>query len=244
MTERDPETQGLNIEVQDDAAAVAHRAAAWIAAVGRDAIAQRGRFVLALSGGRTPWQTLHILAEETIDWDRIHVVQVDERVAPAGSPERNYTHLRESLLARVPLPPAQVHAMPVEDVDLAAAAERYARVLESIAGSPPVLDLVQLGLGTDGHTASLVPGDAALDIDNAEVAITAPYQGRHRMTLTFPAINRARRILWLVPGADKAEMVARLERRDPALPASRVRARGALLLADRAAAAHLAVRAV
>jgi 6-phosphogluconolactonase/glucosamine-6-phosphate isomerase/deaminase len=129
--------------------------------------------------------------------------------------------------------------MPVEDADLDAAAERYARVLASMAGYPPIFDLVQLGLGADGHTASLVPGDRALDIADADVAVTAPYQGRRRMTLTFPTINRARRILWLVTGADKAHAVARLARGDPSLPAGRVAREPALLLVDRAAGAHL-----
>ena len=129
--------------------------------------------------------------------------------------------------------------MPVEEIDLGLAAQDYGRLLVSLADAPPRLDLVVLGLGADGHTASLVPGDAALDIRDADVAVTAPYQGRRRMTLTFPVINRARHILWLVTGADKAEMLARLVQGDPALPASRVRRASALLLADRAAAAHL-----
>src|SRR4029434_2837234 len=114
------------------------------------------------------------------------IVQVDERVAPTGHPDRNLTHLRESLLGLTSLRPEQVHAMPVEAADLNAAAEEYARTLQEIAGSPPVLDLVHLGLGPDGHTASLVPGDPVLDVSDADVATTRPYQGRRRMTLTFP----------------------------------------------------------
>ena len=229
----------LTIEVHADAAAVSRRAADWIAAIARQAIAQRDRFVLALSGGNTPWRMLRLLATEMIDWNKVHVAQVDERVAPAGSIDRNLTHLRETLLARITLPAAQFHPMPVDDADLDAAAERYAQLLARLAGSPPLIDLVQLGLGADGHTASLVPGDAVLEVRRADVAVTATYNGRRRMTLTFPLINRARRILWLVTGGDKADAVARLVQGDPSMPASRIRREPALLLVDRDAAALL-----
>jgi 6-phosphogluconolactonase len=229
----------LTIEVHDDADAVSRRGAAWIAETARQAIDRRDRCVLAFSGGHTPWQMLEKLAAAEVDWRRVHVAQVDERVVSLSSPDRNLSHLRDAFVARVPLPAGQVHAMPVEDADLDAAAERYGRLLVSVAGSPPVLDLVQLGLGADGHTASLVPGDRALDVLDADVAVTAPYNGHRRMTLTFPILNRARRILWLVTGADKASAVARLARGDPSLPASRIGRESALLLADRAAAALL-----
>lgn len=229
----------LRTEVHADPDAVARRAAAWIAETTRQAIGQRDRCVLALSGGTTPLPMLRVLATTPIDWRKVEVIQVDERVAPGASPDRNLAQLRAALLARIPLPESQIHPMPVEETDLGLAAQDYGRLLVSLAGAPPRLDLVVLGLGADGHTASLVPGDAALDIRDADVAVTAPYQGRRRMTLTFPVINRARHILWLVTGADKAEMLARLVQADPALPASRVRRASALLLADRAAAAHL-----
>jgi 6-phosphogluconolactonase len=147
--------------------------------------------------------------------------------------------LRESLLTRVPLRPEQLHAMPVEAPDLRAAAARYAGTLQELAGSPPVLDLVHLGLGTDGHTASLVPGDPVLDVTETDVALTGAYQWRCRMTLTYPIINRARRILWVVAGSDKAEPLARLRDADRAVPAGRVRQDRALVLADRAAAGSL-----
>lgn len=230
----------LKIEVHADAAAASRRAAACIAECAKQAIAQRNRFVLALSGGSTPRQMLGILAAETIDWRKLHLVQVDERISPLGSPERNLTQLRDALLVNVPIPEAQVEAMPVDDADLAAAAERYGRLLARLAGSPARLDLVQLGLGADGHTASLVSGDAALEVGDADVAITAPYKGWRRMTLSLPMINRARSVLWLVTGADKAEAVARLVEGDPSLPASRINRASALLLVDRAAAVHLA----
>jgi 6-phosphogluconolactonase len=241
-TAGDAKIAPLKIEVHADAAAVSRRAAAWIAEAASEAISQRDRFALALSGGNTPRQMLRLLATEIIDWRKVHAVQVDERVVPIDSPDRNLMHLRDTLLARVPLPAAQVHPMPVDDADLAAAAERYGRLLARLAGSPPILDLVQLGLGADGHTASLVPGDAALDVIRADVAVTAAYKGQRRMTLTFPIINRARRILWLVTGEDKAEALARLVQGDPSLPASRVSREPALLLADRAAAARPASR--
>jgi 6-phosphogluconolactonase len=225
----------VKVEVLDDADAVAGRAAAVIAAEAREAAAARGCFVLAVSGGRTPWLMLRALAGEDMPWDRVHVAQADERAAPGGHPERNLMHVRASL-ERAPLPPDRIHAMPVESPDLEEAAARYARTLEEIAGTPPVLDLVHLGLGTDGHTASLVPGDPVLEVAGADVAATGSYAGRRRLTLTYPAIDRARRVLWLVTGSEKAAMLARLVAGDRAIPAGRVRRDRAILLADRAAA--------
>lgn len=219
-----------------DAAAAARAAAAEIAAAAREAVAGRGRFVVAVSGGHTPWRMLAALAGLDLPWAGVHVVQVDERVAPDGDPDRNATHLRESLRA-APLPEGHVHLMPVADGDLDAAAGRYAAVLARLAGAPPVLDLVHLGLGPDGHTASLVPGDPALAAADRDVAVTGPYQGRRRMTLTYPVLDRARRILWLVTGADKAPMLRRLLAGDPGIPAGRVRSDRALVFADADAAA-------
>lgn len=229
----------MQIEVLDDGAAVAQRAAAIIADDARAAVAARGRFVMAVSGGRTPWVMLRLLAGVDLPWPGVHIVQVDERVAPAGDPDRNLTHLRESLLDRAPLRPEQIHAMPVEAPDLDGAAASYAATLREMAGSPPVLDLVHLGLGPDGHTASLVPGDPVLDVVDADVALARPYQGRRRMTLTYPALDRARRILWVVTGDEKAEMLVRLRDGDRTIPGGRVRQENALVLADRGAAARL-----
>jgi 6-phosphogluconolactonase len=229
----------VQIEVLTDAEAVARKAAAIIAAEARAAVAARGRFVMAVSGGHTPWLMLRALAGEDVPWAGVQVVQVDERVAPAGHPDRNLTHVRESLEGHAPLRPEQVHAMPVEGPDLQAAAERYALLLQEIAGSPPVLDLVHLGLGPDGHTASLVPGDPVLDVQGADVALTGVYQGRRRMTLTYPIINRSRHILWLVTGSEKAGMLLRLRDGDPSIPAGRVRRDQASVVADRAAAGPL-----
>jgi len=226
----------MRIEVLADAGAVAKRAAAVIAEEARAAVAARGRFLLAVSGGKTPWTLLRALATEAIPWEHVHVVQVDERVAPAGHPDRNLTHLRESLLEHAPLRPGQIHAMPVDAPDLEAAAARYARTLREIAGTPPVLDLALLGLGPDGHTASLVPGDPVLRVADRDVATTAVYQGRRRMTLTYPMLDRSRNILWVVTGAEKVPMLKRLQDGDVSIPAGRIRRDPARILADRAAA--------
>jgi 6-phosphogluconolactonase len=230
----------VELEVFDNADSVARAAAAAIAAEARAAIAARNRFAFAVSGGHTPWVMLRVLAGEEVPWAGVHVCQVDERVAPNRHPDRNLTHLRESLLQHAPLRPEQVHAMPVETADLEAAARQYARLLEEIAGSPPVLDLVHLGLGSDGHTASLVPGDPVLGVAGADVALTGVYQGRRRMTLTYPILNRARRVLWVVTGGEKVEMLGRLRDGDVTIPAGRVRRQQAVVLADRAAAGQLA----
>jgi 6-phosphogluconolactonase len=182
---------------------------------------------------------LRALANEKVPWNNVHVVQVDERIAPAGDPDRNLTHLRESLLEHAPLPAEQIYAMPVEAADLEAAARSYARTLQQIAGTPPVLDLVHLGLGPDGHTASLLPNDPVLNVTGQDVALTGLYQNRRRMTLTYPMLNRSRRILWVVTGADKAEMIVRLRNGDVSIPAGRIRRELALVMADQAAAGEL-----
>ena len=225
----------MKMQILADADAVAHEAAKIIAAEARAAVKARGRFIMAVSGGHTPWQMLRALANEDVPWESVHVVQVDERIAPAGDPDRNLTHLRESLLANAPLPAEQIHAMPVEETDLQAAACRYAHTLEQIAGTPPVLDLAHLGLGPDGHTASLVPNDLVLTVTDRDVALTGLYQNRRRMTLTYPMLNRSRRILWVVTGSDKVEALARLRDADVSIPAARIRQEQALVLADRAA---------
>ncbi len=226
----------MKTEILADAAAAAERAAQFIAAAAHDAVRDRGLFTWAVSGGSTPWRMLRALAAMDMPWQAVHLFQVDERIAPADSAERNLTHIGESLLAHAPLPAAQWHAMPVNDADLQAATLRYAQALVVVAGRPAVLDLIHLGLGSDGHTASLVPNDAVLGVADVDVALTAPYMGRRRMTLTYPALNRARCVLWLATGADKRVMLARLLAGDRTIPAGRVQAQRALLLADRAAA--------
>ncbi len=225
----------MDIETFADPATVAQRAAARIAADARAAIASRGRFLLAVSGGHTPWSMLRALATLPVDWARVHLFQVDERVAPDGDPSRNLTHIRASLLEHVPIPDANVHPMPVSTPDAVAAAADYARTLRTIAGDPAVLDLAHLGLGLDGHTASLVPGDPILD-ERADVGVAGPYQGQRRVSLTYPTLDRARAILFVVTGLEKAAMVRRLCAGDVTIPAGRIDSRRATLLADSAAA--------
>jgi 6-phosphogluconolactonase len=176
------------------------------------------------------------LADEQVPWANVHVFQIDERIAPAGDPDRNYVHLRDSLLAHAPIPPNQIYAMPVEMPDSELAAKLYAQTLESVAGKPPVLDLAHLGLGPDGHTASLIPGDPVLNVTNRDIAVTGVYQGRKRMTMTYPVINRASKIMWLVSGKDKVAAFAKLRAADPSVPAGRIRQTQSLLLADKDAA--------
>jgi 6-phosphogluconolactonase len=230
----------MTMSVFDGDEAAAQAAAGIIAAEARSAAGARGRFVMAVSGGRTPWIMLRALANEDVPWESVHIAQVDERVAPEGHPDRNLTHLRESLLEHTRMRPEQVHAMPVEAADLDAAAKQYASVLAEIAGSHPILDLVHLGLGPDGHTASLVPGDPVLRITDRDVAATGVYQGRRRMTLTYPMINRARRILWLATGQEKQGMLARLLAGDSSIPAGGISRDQAEIVADRAAAGDAA----
>jgi 6-phosphogluconolactonase len=229
----------MRIQVLNDADAVAREAAKIIAAEARDAVAARGRFIMAVSGGHTPWQMLRALASENVPWKGVDLVQVDERIAPAGDPDRNLTHLRESLLEHSSLADEQIHAMPVEEADIEGAALRYARTLEQIAGTPPVLDLAHLGLGPDGHTASLVPNDPVLGVVDRDVALSGVYMKRRRMTLTYPILNRSRRILWVVTGAEKVAMLPRLRGADASIPAGRVHQEHASVLVDRAAAAKL-----
>jgi 6-phosphogluconolactonase len=230
----------MKIEVFSDDESTARAAAKFVAAEAATAVATRGQFVIAVSGGRTPWIMLRALGNEDVPWEHIHILQVDERVAPATHPDRNLVHLRENLLDHSPICPEQIHAMPVESPDLESAARQYASQLAEIAGSPPMLDLVHLGLGPDGHTASLVPGEPVLHVIDVDVAVTGVYQGRRRMTLTYPIINRARRILWLVTGNEKVGALLRLRAGDPSIPAGRIRQDRAVIFADRAAAGDLA----
>ena len=186
-------------------------------------IASRGSASIAVSGGRTPWPVFERLSDVAIPWTAIDVFQVDERVAPLGSADRNLAGLEETLLDRVP---ARAHPMPVDAPDLETAARRYATEL------PPSLDVVHLGLGEDGHTASLVPLDPVVLIEDQLVAITDPYRGHRRMTLTRPALDGAGLIVWIVSGPDKADMVERLIARDPLIPAGLISQERAVLVTD------------
>lgn len=215
------------LEVWDDPAAVADRAARYVADHATQAVAARGHFTVAVSGGRTPWAMFGSLVELTVPWDRTRIFQVDERVAPPGDDDRNLTHLRRALGDLVP----SVIPMPVDQPDLEAAAGDYASEL------PQHFDLVHLGLGPDGHTASLVPDDPVLTIEDRDVAVTEhPYQGRRRMTLTYRGLRRARQILWLVTGSDKQWALSHLLSGDSDIPAGRVTAEASLVMADRSAA--------
>lgn len=215
----------MQIEVLSDPDAVARRGAEFVAEQARAVVAEHGRFAFAVSGGHTPWAMFAHLAHEDVPWAQTAIWQVDERVAPTGDPDRNLTHLRASLPANAG---ADLHAMPVEEDDLDAAAARYAQSL------PERFDLVHLGLGPDGHTASLVPGDPVLEVADRGVAVTEVYLGRRRMTLTYSTLNRARQVLWLVTGADKVDALARLRAGDRSIPAGRVTAEHQLIVADAA----------
>ena len=222
----------------DDVSA-ARAAARFVAECARKAVSERGKCCVAFSGGSTPRTMLGALAAEDLPWRQLHVFQVDERAAPHGRGARNLTQLQEALLGKTPLTADALHPMPVEEADLDTAADHYAQELAAAAGSPVVLDLVHLGLGDDGHTASLVPGDAVLRISDRDVAVSGDYRGYRRMTLTLPILNRARQRLWLVTGGGKAEMLARLCAGDQSIPAGRVGAQDATVFADQAAASNL-----
>jgi 6-phosphogluconolactonase len=226
----------IEVQILPDPAALAARCADAVAEQLAKAAAAQGTATLAVSGGSSPLGFFAELAGRSVPWPSVHVFQVDERVAPPGHADRNLTGLQAALLDRVPIPPANVHPMPVEEPDIEAAAAAYADDLRATTGGAGRLDVVHLGLGDDGHTASWPPGDPVVDA-TADVAVVGPFNGRLRMTLTPPAVNRAGRIVWLVSGAAKAAVVARLLAGDAALPASRVRRHDAVLLVDAAAGA-------
>jgi 6-phosphogluconolactonase len=224
-----------------DASAAAAIAADEIAHACRAAVAARGTAVIAVSGGETPWLMLEHLRTRDLPWDRLHVAQVDERVAPRGDPRRNLTRLERILVDEGPLPRGQLLAMPVDAANPRVAATEYQRCLEAVAGRPLALDLVQLGLGIDGHTASLVPGDPVLEVVDRDVATSLYYEGQPRMTLTYPALDRARQRLWLVTGSPKAACLAELLAGAPSsdAPALRVSRADTVVVADEVALASM-----
>jgi 6-phosphogluconolactonase len=218
-------------EILDDDDAVAHRAAAWIAAEARGCVARNGSCTLAVSGGKTPWAMLRALADEEVPWEELHLLQIDERVAPDGADARNLTHILECIGSKIAKD--NLHPMPVGIADLDVAAAHYAATLNEIACGR--LDIAHLGLGPDGHTASLITGDPVLGVIDRDVAPTGVYQGHRRLTMTYPVLDRAGKILWLATGASKTAMLHRLLAHDPSIPAGRVAHASALVLADRAA---------
>jgi 6-phosphogluconolactonase len=217
------------LEVLEDTAAVHRRGAELIAEAARTALDERGAFDFAASGGHDPWEMYGQLEDHEIPWSKTSIFQVDERIAPPGSDQRNLTHLIASLSIGAQ---GSIRPMPVNDPDPNAAAGRYA------AGLPEALDLAHMGLGPDGHTASLVPGDPVLEVTDRRVAVTAgEYQGVRRMTLTYPELARVRSLLWIITGEEKREALAKLLAEDPSIPAGRVEPSGdSLILADPAAA--------
>ncbi len=229
----------MEIKILPSPETVANEAARMTAKIARASVAERGRFLMAVSGGKTPWLMLRALGQENVPWESMHIFQVDERIAPFSHPDRNLTHIQECLLGNTLLNESQIYAMPVEGNDLEIAATSYEKTLCRIAGTPPIFDLVHLGLGSDGHTASLVPEDRVLEINDRDIAITDFYQGRQRMTLTFPIINRARNIVWVIAGADKSLMLKLLLDADSSIPAGQICQDNAFILADRAAATDI-----
>ncbi len=229
----------MRIHVSETTELAATRAAEWLRTeIGR-AVAQRERCLVALSGGRTPWRMLHELRQLRVHWHGVELYQVDERVVSANDERRNARQIADLMIAPDALAAAQFHPMPVEREPLAAGAEDYAALLAERAGSPPVLDVVQLGLGADAHTASLVPGDALLGVHDRDVGISGLYQGVLRMSLTFRVLNAARHRLWLVTGADKVKALRQLWDGDASVPAGRVAREASIVFADAAAAAGL-----
>jgi 6-phosphogluconolactonase len=226
----------VEVTIGKDPAAVARLAADWLAARVSADVAARGRCIVALSGGQTPWPMLEDLITRDVPWHAVQIVQVDERVVSMDDPRRNLAHIAELLCQRGRLEERQLHGIPVERPDVDLAAHEYLKTLESLGGSPPVLDVVQLGLGSDGHTASLFPGDAALRITDRDAVATGMQAGTRRVTLTFPCLNRARARLWLITGAEKAARVHELISGQGNLPAMRVSRESAIVFADASAA--------
>ena len=210
------------LERFDDDAALADGAASYVAQRARDCVQARGEFVFAFSGGTTPWAMFERLATLEVPWERVTLFQVDERIAPEGDTTRNLTNLKASLGTVS----ANIVAMPVNDDDLERACDDYASLI------PERFDIVHLGLGPDGHTATLIPGDPVLSEVDRLVALTGVYHDERRMTLTYPAIARANQLLWLIAGVEKRTPLAQLLAGDESIPAGRVVAASSLVMAD------------
>jgi len=229
----------MELHILPDAEAVAQKAAWIITVLAQERARLTGKFLFAVSGGSTPWKVLRQLAETAaLPWEAVELFQVDERIAPAGDAQRNLTQITQSLLDHSALSLKQIHAMPVEQKDLESSAESYVQQLIKLCGDPPKLDLIHLGLGEDGHTASLIPGDPALKSCEL-VTVTKEYQGLPRMTMTYPVLNAAHHRLWIVTGTNKQPMLERLYKGDDSIPAGLVERDNAIILADQNAAGKL-----
>ena len=225
----------MKTEIFPTADQVAEGAAAYIEQLIRETLVRKKSFSMAISGGRTPWEMLKILSKASLPWTRVNLFQVDERVAPDGHADRNLTQLFQAIEGSPLVTRLRIFPMPVTADDLDVASEDYAQLIHEITEGEG-LDLIHLGMGSDGHTASLVPGDGVLEVNDRDVACTEQlYQGRIRMTLTYPLLNAAKQILWIVTGSEKKEMVQRMLQQDPSIPAGSIRPENALLLVDQAA---------
>lgn len=222
----------MQINVYSTSEEVAHEAAQWISSLAKRKIETKGSFSFAISGGRTPWEMLAKLAQENLPWEKINLFQVDERIAPDGHKDRNLTQLFHVLKGTRLMTRLNIFPMHVISENLQEACEEYAQHIERITGNC-ILDLIHLGMGADGHTASLIPGDKVCDVENQMIALTdQPYQGRQRMTMTYPLINQAENILWLITGEEKKEMLVRMLNKDPEIPAGKISQDQAILMTD------------
>lgn len=222
----------MQINVYSSAEEIAHEAARWISSLAKSKIESKGSFSFAISGGRTPWEMLAKLAQEKLPWEKIFLFQVDERIAPEGHKDRNLTQLFQVLQGTRLMTRLNIFPMHVISENLQNACEDYNQHIQEITGNGK-LDLIHLGMGSDGHTASLIPGDKVCEVENQMIALTdQPYQGRQRMTMTFPLINQAENILWLITGEEKKEMLVRMLNKDLEIPAGKIRQDQAVLMTD------------
>ena len=223
------------LEILADPEALSHRVADWLLEM---ATAKAGIFAVSLSGGSTPKQLYERLAEppyrETFPWSRTHWFWGDERFVPHDDALSNYRMVRQALLSRAPIPAANVHPMPTKGLSPEAAASAYERKLKSFYGAErldparPLFDVTFLGLGPDGHTASLFPGTAVLAERDRWVAAVVGIKSEARITLTYPALESSRNVAFLVVGKEKRAILGRLCRGDASLPAAHLRSVGAL----------------